>query len=268
VDEQRRRQRRKAALGLGAQKDVFDSYLRCIFGVFADCATRFSFVATVFPASRAKARTRFENERTSSTGAMQALLFGDAALGLGFQRCSNEQRYFMLGHLTWNNLALTRPRIVAWMTDGRAVGDTLLIECSNKDLRYALSTALSPLPGTDVAARPAPSHSKQGYAFMRATNAQCSESAEFHDTSLRAQGGGGDGLMRLVCTWVAQPVIEEQEAVEQVEQVDQAEQEAADTEEDEEEVEQVVVAAAAPPAPATRVVSASMMALMDRIFDE
>jgi hypothetical protein len=85
---------------------------------------------------------------------MQALLFGDAGLGQGFQRCSNEQRYFMLGHLTWNNLALTRPRIVAWMTGVRTVGDTLLIECSNKDLRYALPTALSPLPGTDAQRAP------------------------------------------------------------------------------------------------------------------
>ena len=81
---------------------------------------------------------------------MQALLFGDAALGLGFQRCSNEQRYFVLGRLTRDNLRQTRPRIVAWMTEGRAVGDTLLIECPNKDLRYALSTALSPLPCTDA----------------------------------------------------------------------------------------------------------------------
>ena len=85
---------------------------------------------------------------------MQALLFGDAALGLGFHRGSNEQRYFLLGHLEWNNFGQTRPRIVAWMTEGRAVGDTLLIECSNKDLRYALSTALSPLPGTDAQRAP------------------------------------------------------------------------------------------------------------------
>ena len=103
---------------------------------------------------------------------------------------------------------------------------------------------------------------------MRANYAQCSESSKFDETSLRAQGGASDDLMRLVCTEVAAPVIEQQEAVEQVEQDDQAEQEAADTEEDEEEVEQVVVAAAGPPAPATRVVSASMMALMDRVFDE
>jgi hypothetical protein len=201
---------------------------------------------------------------------MQALYFGDAALGLGFSRVSNEQRYFALGRLTWDNFGQTRPRIVAWMTDVRAVGDTLLIECSNKDLRYALPTALSPLPGTDVAACSAPSHSKHGYAYMRANYAQCSESSKFHDTSLRAQGGGGDDLMRLVCTWVAAPVIE-QEAVEQVEQDDQAEQEAADTEvdteEDEDEVEQVVVAAAAPPAPATRKVSARIQALYDDIFD-
>jgi hypothetical protein len=202
---------------------------------------------------------------------MQALLFGDAALGVGFQRCSNEQRYFLLGHLEWNNFGQTRPRIVAWMTDVRAVGDTLLIECSNKDLRYALPTALSPLPGTDLAASPAPSHSKAGYAYMRANYAQCSESAKFHDTSLRAQGGGRDDLMRLVCTWVAQPVIEEQEAVEQVEQVDQAEQEAADTEvdteDDEEEVEEEAAATAAPPAPATREVSALLQAFYDEIFD-
>ena len=199
---------------------------------------------------------------------MQALYFGDAALGLGFQRCSNEQRYFALGRLTLNNFDQTRPRIVAWMTDGRAVRDTLLIECSNKELLYALSTALSPLPCTDVAARPAPSNSKHEYAYMRAKNAQCSESAKFHDTSLRAQGGGGDGLMRLVCTWVAQPVIEEQEAVEQVEQVDQAEQEAADTEVDtEEDVEEVEEEAAAPPAPATRKMSALLQAFYDEIFD-
>jgi len=88
----------------------------------------------------------------------------DAALGLGFQRGSNEQRYFVLGRLTWNNLALSRPRIVAWMTGVRTVGDTLLIECSISDLRYALSTALSPLPCTDATACPAPSHSKAGYA--------------------------------------------------------------------------------------------------------
>jgi hypothetical protein len=202
---------------------------------------------------------------------MQALYLGDAALGLGFQRCSNEQRYFALGRLTFNNFGQTRPRIVAWMTDGRAVGDTLLIECSNKDLRYALSTALSPLPGTDLAASPAPSHSQAGYAYMRANYAQCSESAKFDETSLRAQGGGADGLMRLVCTWVAQPVIEEQEAVEQVEQDDQAEQEAADTEvdteEDEEEVEEEAAATAAPPAPATRKVSALLQAFYDDIFD-
>jgi hypothetical protein len=85
---------------------------------------------------------------------MQALYFGDAALGLGFSRGSNEQRYFALGRLTWDNFGQTRPRIVAWMTEGRAVGDTLLIECSNKDLRYALSTALSPLPGTDAQRAP------------------------------------------------------------------------------------------------------------------
>jgi len=203
---------------------------------------------------------------------MQALLFGDAALGLGFHRGSNEQRYFLLGHLEWNNFGQTRPRIVAWMTEGRAVGDTLLIECSIRDLRYALPTDLSPLPCTDLAASPAPSHSKAGYAYMRANYAQCSESAKFDETSLRAQGGGGDDLMRLVCTWVAQPVIEEQEAVEQVEQDDQAEQEAADTEvdteEDEDEVEEEVVATAAPPAPATRKVSALIQALYDDIFDD
>jgi hypothetical protein len=202
---------------------------------------------------------------------MQALLFGDAALGPGFSRGSNEQRYFALGRLTWDNLGQTRPRIVAWMTDVRAVGDTLVIECSNKDLRYALPTALSPLPGTDVAACSAPSHSKLGYAYMRANYAQCSESSKFHDTSLRAQGGGADGLMRLVCTEVAQPVIEEQEAVEQVEQDDQAEQEAADTEvdteEDEDEVEEEAAAAAAPPAPATREVSALLQAYYDFVFD-
>jgi hypothetical protein len=105
---------------------------------------------------------------------------------------------------------------------------------------------------------------------MRANYAQCSESAKFHETSLRAQGGGGDDLMRLVCTWVAAPVIE-QEAVEQVEQDDQAEQEAADTEvdteEDEEEVEEEAAATAAPPAPATRKVSALLQAFYDDIFD-
>ena len=108
---------------------------------------------------------------------------------------------------------------------------------------------------------------------MRAKYAQCSESSKFLETSLRVQGGGGgaDGLMRLVCTWAAQVVIE-QEAVEQVEQDEQAEQEAADTEvdteEDEEDVEQVVVAAAAPPAPATRVMSARIQALYDYVFDD
>ena len=106
---------------------------------------------------------------------------------------------------------------------------------------------------------------------MRANYEQVSESSKFLDTSLRAQGGGGDDLMRLVCTQAAAPVIE-QEAVEQVEQDEQAEQEAADTEvdteEDEAEVEQVVVAAAAPPAPATRVMSARIQALYDIIFDD
>ena len=56
------------------------------------------------------------------------------------------------------------------------------------------------------------SHSKAGYAFMRANYEQVSESSKFLDTSLRAQGGGGDDLMRLVCTQAAAPVIE-QEAV-------------------------------------------------------
>lgn len=203
---------------------------------------------------------------------MQALYIGDAALGPGFQRCSNEQRYFLLGRLTWDNFGQTRPRIVAWMTDVRAVGDTLIIECSNKDLRYALPTALSPLPGTDVAACSAPSHSKHGYAYMRANYAQCSESSKFDETSLRAQGGASDDLMRLVCTEVAAPVIEQQEAVEQVEQDDQAEQEAADTEvdteEDVEEVEEEAAATAAPPAPATREVSALLQAFYDEIFDD
>ena len=96
------------------------------------------------------ARKRLENELPSSSGAMQALLFGDGLLGLDFHPCPNEQRYFQLGRLTWTNFGHTRPRIVAWMTDGRAVGDTLLIECLHKDLRYALSTALSPLPCTDA----------------------------------------------------------------------------------------------------------------------
>ena len=96
------------------------------------------------------ARKRLENELPSTSGAMQALLFGDGLLGLDFHPCPNEQRYFQLGRLTWTNFGHTRPRIVAWMTDGRAVGDTLLIECLHKDLRYALSTALSPLPCTDA----------------------------------------------------------------------------------------------------------------------
>ena len=47
---------------------------------------------------------------------------------------------------------------------------------------------------------------------MRANYEQVSESSKFLDTSLRAQGGGGDDLMRLVCTQAAAPVIE-QEAV-------------------------------------------------------
>ena len=88
MDEQRRRQKKKGRPGTGSPKRRFRFLSRCIFGVFADCATRFRFVATVFPTSRAKARTRLENERTAS-GAMQALYFGDAALGHGFQRCSN-----------------------------------------------------------------------------------------------------------------------------------------------------------------------------------
>ena len=92
-----------------------------------------------------------------------------------------------------------------------------------------------------------------------------SESSKFHDTSLRAQGGGGDDLMRLMCTRAAAPVIE-QEAVEQVEQDEQAEQEAADTEVDEDEVEQESAAAAAPPAPAPHVTSPFMQALYDDIF--
>ena len=74
---------------------------------------------------------------------MQSLLLGDPRLPLGFQLCPNEQRYFLLDRLTWANLAHTRPRIEAWMTGGRGVGDTLLIECLTKDLRYALSTALT-----------------------------------------------------------------------------------------------------------------------------
>ena len=102
----------------------------------------------------------------------------------------------MLGRLTWNNLALTRPHIVAWMTGVRTVGDTLLIECSISDLRYALSTALSPLPCTDATACPAPSHSKAGYAFMRTNYAQCSESSKFHGW-LAANGGPANRSSRL-----------------------------------------------------------------------
>ena len=85
---------------------------------------------------------------------MQSLLLGDPRLPLGFQLCPNEQRYFLLDRLTWANLAHTRPRIEAWMTGGRGVGDTLLIECLEKDLRYALSNALSPLPCTDAQRAP------------------------------------------------------------------------------------------------------------------
>ena len=40
-----------------------------------------------------------------------------------FPALLEQQCYFALGRLTFNNFGQTRPRIVAWMTDGRAVGD-------------------------------------------------------------------------------------------------------------------------------------------------
>ena len=57
------------------------------------------------------------------------------------------------------------------MTGGRGVGDTLLIECLEKDLRYALSNALSPLPYCYLT-RNYPPHRRDCHllrAFHRAT---------------------------------------------------------------------------------------------------
>ena len=81
------------------------------------------------------------------------------------------------------------------------------------------------------------------YSYMRAKAAQCQPTI-FLETSRRAQGGGVDDLMRLVCTEV--PVIELSSDEEQVNKVE------ADTEvdTDEDEVAQVVVVTAPPPAPA------------------
>ena len=86
---------------------------------------------------------------------MQPLLLGDPHLPLGFHPCPNERLYYLLGTLTSANVSHTCSHTEAWMMNRyRSVGDTLLIKCLNKKLRYALSTALSPRPCTDAQRAP------------------------------------------------------------------------------------------------------------------
>ena len=99
--------------------------------------------------------SRFAGPSAFGTRGMQGLLLGDPHLPLGFHPCPNEHLYYLLGTLTSANVSHTCSHTEAWMMNRyRSVGDTLLIKCLNKKLRYALSTALSPRPCTDTQRAP------------------------------------------------------------------------------------------------------------------